>query len=404
MARYNTVKPTGTVTGATTITAPGSGVVTSLTGSAPYTVTLPSPVLYLGETQTFHNATSGVVTLSTPSGNFVGPTASGATLALPAGSVAVLASNGTNYILADFFGGALLAGGTVTLSPANTTVTISPTGTGANLTMSPAGTGSLTPGSTLTLGTAGQTTTMNGNISANANNQTITLSPTGTGTVAISPAGALTINPTAASTINNASIGATTASTGRFTTIAGTDTTAGSSSGGAMNLAGGAKFNAKIYVNGEIENTGIITSSSTSHFKLPVGTSAQRPTVAAGQLRYNSDLTALETHNGTFWKDLTRHFTQTDVGSDVSAVIWNCYWVDTSGAARTITLPNTGLTKGDTIRFIDLRKTFDTNNLIIARNGNLIQGDAADMTVNVEGAAFDLVWHSATYGWFIFSV
>jgi hypothetical protein len=404
MARYNTVNPIGTVTGTTTITAPGSGEVTTFTGSAPYTVTLPSPVLYLGLTQTLYNSTSGSITLSTPSGNFIGPTVSGSTMVMPTGSVAVLASNGTNYILADFFGGALSAGGTVTLSPVGTTVTISPSGSGANLTMSPAGTGALTPAGALTLGTAGQTETHRGNIVATTSNQTVTLSPAGTGTVTISPAGALTINPTTASTINNTSIGATTASTGRFTTIVGTTNTAGSSSGGALDLAGGARLGAKLYVGGDIENTGIVTSSSTSHFKLPVGTNAQRPSAAAGQLRYNSEIAALETHNGTFWKDLTRHFTQTDVGSNISGVIWNCYWVDTSAAARTITLPNSGLTKGDTIRFIDLRKTFDSNALSIARNGNLIQGDAADMTVNVEGASFDLVWHSATYGWFIFSI
>ena len=53
----------------------------------------------------------------------------------------------------------------------------------------------------------------------------VAISPTGTGTVTISPAGALTINPTAASTINNTSIGATTATTGRFTTVTSTQTT-----------------------------------------------------------------------------------------------------------------------------------------------------------------------------------
>jgi hypothetical protein len=53
-------------------------------------------------------------------------------------------------------------------------------------------------------------------------NAAVAISPTGTGTVAISPAGALTINPTAASTINNTSIGATTASTGRFTSVTAT--------------------------------------------------------------------------------------------------------------------------------------------------------------------------------------
>jgi hypothetical protein len=57
---------------------------------------------------------------------------------------------------------------------------------------------------------------------ANAN---VTISPTGSGTVTISPAGALTINPTAASTINNTSIGATTPSTGKFTTLEVRDTT-----------------------------------------------------------------------------------------------------------------------------------------------------------------------------------
>ena len=56
----------------------------------------------------------------------------------------------------------------------------------------------------------------------NPANAAVAISPTGTGTVAISPAGALTINPTTASTINNTSIGATTASTGRFTSVTAT--------------------------------------------------------------------------------------------------------------------------------------------------------------------------------------
>lgn len=53
-------------------------------------------------------------------------------------------------------------------------------------------------------------------------NAAVAISPTGTGTVAISPAGALTINPTTASTINNTSVGATIASTGRFTSVTAT--------------------------------------------------------------------------------------------------------------------------------------------------------------------------------------
>jgi len=41
--------------------------------------------------------------------------------------------------------------------------------------------------------------------------------------------------------------------------------------------------------------------SSTGSLTLPKGTSAQRPTGAAGKIRYNSDLNQFEGHNGTAW-------------------------------------------------------------------------------------------------------
>ena len=104
----------------------------------------------------------------------------------------------------------LTANSTVGLSPANANVTISPTGTG---------TVSIAPAGVLTLGTAGVTTTVNGNVNAAASNQTVTLSPTGSGTVTIQPAGGLTINPTTAGNINNTNIGASTRGTGAFTTL-----------------------------------------------------------------------------------------------------------------------------------------------------------------------------------------
>ena len=53
------------------------------------------------------------------------------------------------------------------------------------------------------------------------------------------------------------------------------------------------------------------------------------------------------------------------------------YFVDTSSSAITATLPASP-TAGDTVRFIDLSATFDTNNLTVARNGKKIQGDASD--------------------------
>jgi hypothetical protein len=62
-------------------------------------------------------------------------------------------------------------------------------------------------------------------ININPANAAVAISPTGTGTVAISPAGALTVNPTAASTMNNVAIGGTTATTGKFTTLEATGVT-----------------------------------------------------------------------------------------------------------------------------------------------------------------------------------
>jgi len=56
-------------------------------------------------------------------------------------------------------------------------------------------------------------------ININPANAAVAISPTGTGTVAISPAGALTVNPTAASTMNNVAIGGTTAAASKFTTL-----------------------------------------------------------------------------------------------------------------------------------------------------------------------------------------
>ncbi|MAS48190.1 MAG: hypothetical protein CL557_12385 [Alphaproteobacteria bacterium] len=74
------------------------------------------------------------------------------------------------------------------------------------------------------------------------------------------------------------------------------------------------------------------------------------------------------------------------------------YFVDTTSGAITATLPASP-SAGDTIRFIDLSATFDSNNLTVARNGKKIQGDASDMTVATERAGFALVFSGDTQGW-----
>ncbi len=196
MARYNTITPTTSTTGAASISAPAQGLVTTFTGSAPYTVTLASPVLYIGVQQSFYNATSGTVTISTPSGQIKGPGFTAATSqAVPTTSTYTVVSDGTDYIIINneggpqystsgTFTGTLTAQSTVAMSPANANVTISPSGTGT-VTMAPATAGTI---NNIAIGgttrAAGSFTTLdaNGNVTlGDATGDTVTLNGTMSG-------------------------------------------------------------------------------------------------------------------------------------------------------------------------------------------------------------------------------
>ena len=136
---------------------------------------------------------------------------------------------------------------------------------------------------------------------------------------------------------------------------------------------------------------------------IPFGNTAQRTADAgAGSIRFNTEINVLELYNGTAWLPVGVLNAKT-VTTTYSAHSGEQLFVDTNGGAFTITLPSAPAT-GDVIRFFDLRKTFDSNALTIGRNGKLIQGDSADMTVSSEGAAFDLVYSGDSYGWRIHSV
>jgi hypothetical protein len=137
----------------------------------------------------------------------------------------------------------------------------------------------------------------------------------------------------------------------------------------------------------------------------PTGTTAERPTggnLYTGAIRYNSSLVTWEGYNGSQWTGLgggNPWQTFTADGSTALTVASNDrYFIDTTAAAQTVTLPASPLT-GDQVSLLDLAGTFDTNNLTIARNGNNIMGQAADMTVAVEDAAVQLVYTGATNGW-----
>ena len=72
--------------------------------------------------------------------------------------------------------------------------------------------------------------------------------------------------------------------------------------------------------------------------------------------------------------------------------------VDTTGGVVTATLPGSP-SAGDTIEFTNGAENFATNNLIIGRNGNNIDGSASDLTVsaNPTGGMLTLIYDGATW-------
>ena len=304
MARYNTVASVGSVSSAGTVTTPNEGLFTTFTGSAPYTVTIASPVLFAGSTQTFYNSTAGLVTLSTPTGAFRGPGSAGtATIAMPTNTLLQVIANGVDYITVQ------------------------------------------DDGSAFTATTGNFTSTLNAD--------------------------------------GNFSVAST-----RFTVNSATGDT---SVGGTLG------------VTSTLNVTGVPTFSTTSHMVIPKGTDAQRPTGVTGMMRYNTDRNIVEVYTGSAWQ-APGIYRQVDViNVNYVASAFDQCWVSTSTTAVTVTLPPNPV-KGDSIRFLDLARTFQVRNLTVARNGRPIQGDAQDLTVATEGGAFELCFYDNTFGWRIFSV
>ena len=84
-----------------------------------------------------------------------------------------------------------------------------------------------------------------------------------------------------------------------------------------------------------------------------------------------------------------------------TAVAGDGVMVDTSSSTITITLPISSgpPALGDFVRILDATGNAATNNITVARNGNNIQGAAADLTIATNRAAIGLVYVNATQGW-----
>ena len=82
-----------------------------------------------------------------------------------------------------------------------------------------------------------------------------------------------------------------------------------------------------------------------------------------------------------------------------TAAAGKAYFCDTSGGAIDVTLPSP--TIGDTIRFLDVTGSFDTNDLTILYGSSKIQGASANLDVSTERAGFALVYYNSTQGWLL---
>ncbi len=82
-----------------------------------------------------------------------------------------------------------------------------------------------------------------------------------------------------------------------------------------------------------------------------------------------------------------------------TAAAGKAYFCDTSSGAISVTLPSP--TQKDTIRFLDVAGTFDTNNLTVLYGSSKIQGASANLVVSTERAGFALVYYNSTQGWLL---
>ena len=169
---------------------------------------------------------------------------------------------------------------------------------------------------------------------------------------------------------------------------------------GALQVLGGVGIAQNLNIAGNIGVTGTLTVSSSGSVKIAAGTTSQRPvSPTAGMIRFNSETSSFEGYLGTQWGDIGGGGRPWAIkNSAYTAVNNDRLIVNTQAGPVTIALP-LNPSFGDTVRFVDGAGTFDIYNLTVARNGSLIMGDAADLTVDAVNAGFALVYYNSTFGW-----
>ena len=74
------------------------------------------------------------------------------------------------------------------------------------------------------------------------------------------------------------------------------------------------------------------------------------------------------------------------------------YFVNTTGGTITVTLPSSP-SAGDVVAIKDYAGTFNSNNVVVCRNGSKINGSCANSLFTTQGLSVTLIYVDGTKGW-----
>ena len=121
---------------------------------------------------------------------------------------------------------------------------------------------------------------------------------------------------------------------------------------------------------------------------LTLGASGDTVALAAGALQ-----TGFGRQGAVNWDSTIR-------SANFTSVSGNGYFCDTTTGSFTVTLPASP-TEGDIVAIKDWSSTAATNNILIGRNGQKIEGNTTNGAINVHGDAQTLVFSGASRGWMV---
>jgi hypothetical protein len=169
----------------------------------------------------------------------------------------------------------------------------------------------------------------------------------------------------------------------------------------------------EVYLNGILLGTADYTATSGTSIVLAVAAAAgDLVDIVALNISFTSGVTSVGTPTSNQLAAWTGSTSIQGVNSfpvwqsvqtgNFTAVAGNSYPVNTTSGAVTVTLPASPAV-GQIVQFSDYAGTWATNNLIISRNGNKINGVTGDFLASAKRETVSLVYIDATQGWLAYS-